>query len=92
MPEEGSEDVSLNFNGPETNPMNSKEIINAYPNVSENVLFELFPRLPMSEYPSLSGYSWEDVHEGLAGQGGLFLAHDLAMALDLREGLVEKPF
>jgi len=67
--------------------MTLDELRESYPEVEEKELHSLFPRLPMTEYPSLSRYSWEDIHEDIAGQGGLFLAHDMAELLDLREGM-----
>jgi SAM-dependent methyltransferase len=41
----------------------------------------------MGAYPALAGYSRADVHAGLMGQGGLFLAHDMANRLSLRSGM-----
>jgi len=67
--------------------MELEVIKSVYPDISERDLYDLFPRLSVSEYPSLAKYSWEEVHEDIAGQGGLFLAHDMAELLDLREGM-----
>jgi SAM-dependent methyltransferase len=43
--------------------------------------------IPVDGYPILAGYSREDVHRDLAGQGGLFLAGDMALQLDLKPGM-----
>jgi SAM-dependent methyltransferase len=43
--------------------------------------------VPFSSYPELDGYTRADVHEGLQGQGGLFLAADMARALQLQPGM-----
>jgi len=43
-----------------------------------------FPEVPLEAYPELAKYGRAGVHEGLAGQGGLFLAADMARLLKLR--------
>ena len=43
--------------------------------------------MPLALYPELGGYSRADVHEGLQGQGGLFLASDMAKMLRLSPGM-----
>ena len=41
----------------------------------------------MEAYPDLAAYGRAGVHEGLQGQGGLFLASDMARRLTLRPGM-----
>ena len=67
--------------------MDIKGFKKRYPNIELEELFPLFPRIPMSDYPELSGYSWEDVHAGAMGPGGLFLASDMARKMELKEGM-----
>ncbi len=50
-----------------------------------------FPRplreIPLADFPELTGYTRVDVHDGLQGQGGLFLASDMAKRLTLSAGM-----
>jgi len=46
-----------------------------------------FSEVPLGAYPELAGYSRADIHEGLQGQGGLFLASDMARMLNLQPGM-----
>jgi len=43
--------------------------------------------IPLASYPELAGYTRTDVHECLQGQGGLFLASDMAKMLHLSPGM-----
>lgn len=43
--------------------------------------------IPLAAFPELSGYTRADVHDGLQGQGGLFLASDMARMLNLSPGM-----
>lgn len=43
--------------------------------------------VPLAEYPDLAGYDRAAVHDGLAGQGGLFLAADMARLMKLSPGM-----
>jgi hypothetical protein len=67
--------------------MDLEEITRRFPDIDPEELFPLFPRISMSDYPELHGYSWEDVHEGAMAPGGLFLASDMAKRMDLRQGM-----
>ena len=46
-----------------------------------------FREIPLEAYPALGNLSRAEIHERLAGQGGLFFAHDLARLLKLEPGL-----
>jgi cyclopropane fatty-acyl-phospholipid synthase-like methyltransferase len=43
--------------------------------------------VPLDAYPELAGYSRVEIYAGLAGQGGLFLASDMAKRLSLMRGM-----
>jgi len=58
-----------------------------YPEIEVEELFPLFPRIPMSEYPELRQYSWEDCHRGFMGAGGLFLVSEVAGRMGLKQGM-----
>ena len=58
-----------------------------WPEVDMAQVRAAFPEIPLSAYPSLAGYNRASIHEGLAGQGGLFLASDMARFLRLQPGL-----
>lgn len=42
--------------------------------------------VPLTDYPELAGYTRAEIHAGLAGQGGLFLATQMVRRLNLGEG------
>jgi protein-L-isoaspartate O-methyltransferase len=46
-----------------------------------------FQEVPLSAYADLASYGRAGIHEGLQGQGGLFLARDMAQLLALRHGM-----
>jgi len=46
-----------------------------------------FREVPLEAYPELVNLARAGVHEALAGQGGLFLASDMAKLLSLRPGM-----
>jgi SAM-dependent methyltransferase len=56
-------------------------------NVDLTLVRSTFEEIPMAAYPALAGYGRAGVHEGLQGQGGLFLAHDMAGMLKLEPGM-----
>ncbi len=58
-----------------------------WPMVDLAVVQSSFRQVPLEAYPELEIYSRADIHEGLAGQGGLFLASDMASMLSLRPGM-----
>jgi SAM-dependent methyltransferase len=43
--------------------------------------------VPLAAFPELTGYTRADVHDGLQGQGGLFLASDMVKMLRLSAGM-----
>ncbi len=43
--------------------------------------------IPLATYPEFTGCTRADVHDGLQGQGGLFLASDMAKTLRLAPGM-----
>jgi len=43
--------------------------------------------IPLADYPEFTGYTRADVYDGLQGQGGLFLASDMAKMLTLSAGM-----
>lgn len=67
--------------------MNIEAIKERYPDIELEELFPLFPRIPMSDYPELNGYSWEDCHAGFRGAGGLLLVSDMAQKMELKKGM-----
>jgi SAM-dependent methyltransferase len=44
-------------------------------------------QISMADYPDLAQYGREGVHDSLQGQGGLFLASDMARMLSLKQGM-----
>lgn len=58
-----------------------------YPDIEVEELLPLFPRIPMSDYPGLHRYSWEECHRGFIGAGGLFLVSEVAGQLGLEKGM-----
>lgn len=61
--------------------------LSAWPEIEMSEVRRAFQEIPLNAYPELGGYSRSDVHSGLAGQGGLFLASDMAKKLSLNRGL-----
>lgn len=58
-----------------------------YPNIAIEELYDLFPRIAMTDYPELSGYSWEECHQNSLGGGALFLASEMAQMMNLEAGM-----
>lgn len=67
--------------------MNVEDIKKRYPDIGLKELSKHFPRIPMSDYPELSEYSWEDCHKGVLGAGGLFLTSDMVRMIEVKEGM-----
>ena len=67
--------------------MDVEDIKKNYSDIDLNELCVHFPRIPMSDYPKLNEYSWEDCHDGSMGGGGLFLAWEMAEKMGLRKGM-----
>jgi SAM-dependent methyltransferase len=61
--------------------------LTSWPDVDLALVRSTFQDIPMSAYPALAGYGRAGIHEGLQGQGGLFLAHDMARLLKLEPGM-----
>jgi SAM-dependent methyltransferase len=64
-----------------------KHDISRWPDVDSAALQRSLREVPLAAYPELAGYTRADVHEALQGQGGLFLASDMAGMLTLRPGM-----
>jgi SAM-dependent methyltransferase len=58
-----------------------------WPAVDLNKVQIAFRQVPLEAYPELAQYDRTAIHEALAGQGGLFLASDMAKLLSLRRGM-----
>jgi SAM-dependent methyltransferase len=67
--------------------VNIEEFKRHYPDIEVEEMFPDFPRVPLSDYPEVRGYTWEQCHEGELGPGSLFLALDLARMANLRHGM-----
>ena len=67
--------------------MEIEDFKSRYPEIEVEELLPRFPRIPMSEYPELRDYSWEDCHRGFIGSGGLFLVSEVARRLGLEPGM-----
>lgn len=57
-----------------------------WPQVDPDALRAAFREVSSAGYPELAGWKRAEIHEGLQGQGGLFLASSMAGLLDLRPG------
>jgi SAM-dependent methyltransferase len=63
--------------------------LSTWPVVQMDEVRRSFQQIPTSAYPELGKYTRSDIHSGLAGQGGLYLASDMAKKLALnRDSLV----
>lgn len=60
--------------------------LSQWPQVDLAAARRSFREVPREAYPRLRHYSRDQIHERLAGQGGLFLAHDMAQAVSLERG------
>ena len=67
--------------------MDLQKLKENYPNIESKELYKLFPRIDMSDYPELSGYSWEACHQCSLGGGALFLASEMAQKMELEAGM-----
>ena len=57
--------------------------LSLWPEVDLRQVRSTFPEVPLAAYPELAAYDRESIHAGLAGQGGLFFASDMAKLLSL---------
>ena len=60
--------------------------LSTWPEVDMRQVRSSFREVPLEVYPELAGYDRAGIHEELAGQGGLFLACDMAKLLKLQPG------
>jgi SAM-dependent methyltransferase len=60
--------------------------VSNWPEIDLREVRSAFREIPMSAYPGLAAHGRDGVHRGLAGQGGLFLASDMAKLLTLGRG------
>lgn len=58
-----------------------------WPDVDLDRVRTTFREVPLVAYPELARYGRPGIHEALAGQGGLFLASDMAKRLALSPGM-----
>jgi len=58
-----------------------------WPSIDRSKVSTSFRAVPLDAYPELVSFGRAGIHEGLAGQGGLFLASDMAKLLPLRRGM-----
>ena len=61
--------------------------LSAWPEVDLRRVRSSFREVPLAAYPELASYGRAGIHEELAGQGGLFLACDMAKLLRLQPGM-----
>ena len=67
--------------------MNLRALVTAWPNVDAKLAESALRQTDRSRYPELEGYSREDIYRDIQGEGGLFLACDMARALELKPGM-----
>jgi SAM-dependent methyltransferase len=67
--------------------MNLEKLKENYPNIGPEELYELFPRIALTDYPELNDYSWEACHQDSLGGGALFLASEMARKMELEAGM-----
>ncbi len=61
--------------------------LSTWPEVNLQQVRASFKEVPLSAYPELSAYNRDGIHELQMGQGGLFLASDMAKLLKLKPGM-----
>jgi SAM-dependent methyltransferase len=61
--------------------------LTSWPSIDRSKVSASFRQVPIETYPDLAPLGRAGVHEALAGQGGLFLASDMAKLLSLRRGV-----
>jgi SAM-dependent methyltransferase len=59
----------------------------SWPSIDRSQISAAFREVPLEAYPDLAKFGRAGIHEALAGQGGLFLAWDMAKLLTLRQGM-----
>jgi SAM-dependent methyltransferase len=58
-----------------------------WPSIDRSKISTSFREVPLEAYPELASLERASIHDGLAGQGGLFLASDMTKLLSLRRGM-----
>ncbi len=64
-----------------------KSFSGQWPQINWAELVASLPRLDPAERPGLGGYTRAEVYRDIHGQGGLFLAADMADELKLKPGM-----
>jgi len=64
--------------------MNLESLVSAWPNIDGNIAASSLKQVDRSTYPELDRYSQEEIYRDIQGEGGLFLASDMARELQLR--------
>lgn len=64
-----------------------RSLISSWPDVDGKVAASLLKQVDRSRYPELDRYSREEIYRDIHGQGGLFLACDMARELQLKPGM-----
>ena len=67
--------------------MNLESLVSAWPNIDGKIAASSLKQVDRSSYPELERYSRGDIYRDIQGEGGLFLASDMARALELRPGM-----
>jgi len=62
-------------------------LVSSWPDLDGEVALSLLKQVDRSRYPELLGYSREEIYRDIHGQGGLFLACEMARELELKPGM-----
>jgi SAM-dependent methyltransferase len=64
-----------------------QELVSSWPNIDGNLAQSFLKQVDRSRYPELDPYPREAIYGDIQGEGGLFLACDMARQLGLRPGM-----
>ena len=64
-----------------------QSVVSKWPNIDREAVISLLKQTDRSRYPELDGYTREQIYRGIQGEGGLFLASDMAQSMRLRPGI-----
>ena len=64
-----------------------QSVISSWPDIDGKTALSALRAVDRSRYPELDRYSRADIYRNIQGEGGLFLADDMARALELRPGM-----
>jgi SAM-dependent methyltransferase len=64
-----------------------QSLISLWPDVDAGSALSALKTVDRSRYPELDRYSREDIYRNIQGEGGLFLAHDMAREMRLKPGM-----